>query len=77
MTSTERPDEHEMAVLRNLEAGKRFEHGLDQTIAVRAMFRCLTKGWVSSSRLTEAGINIIKPAKGDYIITVIKDPNPS
>lgn len=73
---SDRPDEHEMAILRNIEAGKRFEHGLVQDIAVRAMFRCITKGWVSASRLTDAGRAVLGPpklAKGNYIITVVKE----
>lgn len=70
------PTEQQLKILKNLEAGKDFTHGfVHQENAVRAMFQCLTAGWVSRHRLTAEGRAILeaqKPLKGNYEITAVK-----
>lgn len=79
MTS-KRPSENELAILRNLEAGRDFTHGLHSSVAAPAMFRCVLNGWASQNRLTDAGrkaLELEKPIKGaHYEVTVIKEEKP-
>lgn len=56
------PTEAEMKVLRNLEAGRRGEAGfVHPEVAVRAMWSCITKGWMNAGRLTAAGKKLLSP----------------
>ncbi len=71
-----KPDENEMFILRNIEAGKKFEAGLDTSLAVPAMWRCITNGWVDGGRLTVEGSAVISPVKvtkGNFEIIVLKE----
>lgn len=70
-----RPDEHEMQILRNLEAGRDFMHGMRDTIAVPAMFQCLLKGWVDRNRITDSGRSVltsIETARNDCVVKILK-----
>lgn len=71
-------DPQHKKVLENLEAGRPFEHGFVHTQnAARAMFTCLTNGWVSRNQLTKEGREALeqtRPMKGNYQITILKDP---
>lgn len=70
-------DPQHKKVLENLEAGRPFEHGfVHHQNAVRAMFTCLTNGWVGRNQLTRAGRDALeqtRPIKGNYEITIVKD----
>lgn len=74
-TSNERPDDDEMAVLRNVRAGRQVYDGLDSQVALQAMFRCTSNGWISHGNLTPAGAALVgQIRKANYIITIIKEP---
>lgn len=67
-------------MLQNLEKGLDYTTGVTDDVAVRTMWRLLTKGWASRGRITEAGRAIlasVKPFKGEhYKITVVKEEKP-
>lgn len=76
MADEKRPTELEMLVLRNLEAGRDFTHGLSNDDSVPAMFQCVLNGWVSRNHLTDKGRAVLAPVKGTYEITVVKKEKP-
>lgn len=71
-----RPTESELAVLRNLAAGKDFTHGLSPDVAAPAMFRCIMNHWASGGRITDKGRAMLQPAKGNYEITIVREEKP-
>lgn len=65
-----------MLILRNLEAGRSYEHGIDPDLAVPAMMNCLLKGWADRNRITPEGRKVLElaiPAKSKVEITIIKE----
>ncbi len=79
MSETKKPNEHQMEVLRNIEAGRDFYYGMSTDIAVPAMWKCIENDWVSRNRLTEKGRAVLtptKPAKGNVEVTIIKEEKP-
>ena len=66
----------EMQVLRNLEAGRDFMHGMRDTMAMTAMFQCLLRGWVCRNRITDAGRNVLASLTmtgSDCVVKILKD----
>lgn len=69
------PTEVQLRVLRNLAAGRSFEHGfVHEESAMRAMYQCLLAGWVSRNELTDDGRIVLDeytPVAGNFTVTVV------